>query len=80
MKKFLMLWVKAYRLFLSPLKPNCCRFYPSCSEYAIEALDKHGAVKGSYLSIKRISRCHPLCDGGFDPVPDAVQTHQKSDH
>ena len=58
-----------YKLIISPLLPNACRFYPTCSSYAIEALSKHGLFKGCFLSIKRILRCHPYCDGGYDPVP-----------
>ena len=61
--------VRIYQMFVSPLLPAACRFYPSCSQYAIEALQKHGAVRGSVLAAKRIARCHPLHPGGFDPVP-----------
>ncbi|WP_296324313.1 membrane protein insertion efficiency factor YidD [Treponema sp. UBA3813] len=61
--------IRFYRKFLSPLKPACCRFYPTCSAYALEALKKHGAVKGLYLSSKRIIKCTPLHTGGYDPVP-----------
>ncbi|MCX8124165.1 MAG: membrane protein insertion efficiency factor YidD [Spirochaetes bacterium] len=63
------LLIKLYRLVISPVLPNACRFYPTCSHYAIEALTRHGLVKGGFLSIKRILRCHPFCDGGYDPVP-----------
>jgi len=63
------LLIKLYKLLISPVLPNACRFYPTCSQYAIEALTKHGLLKGGFLSIKRILRCHPLCDGGYDPVP-----------
>ncbi|HQL44185.1 MAG: membrane protein insertion efficiency factor YidD [Spirochaetes bacterium] len=63
------LLIKMYKLIISPLLPNACRFYPTCSSYAIEALSKHGLFKGCFLSIKRILRCHPYCDGGYDPVP-----------
>ncbi|HOE19855.1 MAG TPA: membrane protein insertion efficiency factor YidD [Spirochaetota bacterium] len=63
------LLIKMYKLIISPLLPNACRFYPTCSSYAIEALSKHGLFKGGFLSIKRILRCHPYCDGGYDPVP-----------
>ena len=63
------LLIKMYKLIISPLLPNVCRFYPTCSSYAIEALSKHGLFKGGFLSIKRILRCHPYCDGGYDPVP-----------
>lgn len=65
--------VRAYRKFISPLKPPTCRFYPSCSAYALEALEKHGAVKGSWLAAKRIARCHPFHPGGIDPVPPAKE-------
>ncbi|MCR8843193.1 membrane protein insertion efficiency factor YidD [Paenibacillus sp. SC116] len=58
-----------YRRFLSPLKPPSCRFYPTCSQYALEAIDVHGAAKGSWLAMKRIACCHPFHRGGYDPVP-----------
>lgn len=60
--------IKFYRKFISPLKPPCCRFYPTCSEYAMIAVEKYGAIKGGWLAIKRICRCHPFNDGGYDPV------------
>ena len=62
-------FVRIYQMFIGPLLPSVCRFYPSCSQYAIEALEKHGAFRGSLLAAKRIARCHPLHPGGFDPVP-----------
>jgi len=58
-----------YRYFISPLWGNCCRFYPSCSKYAEEALIEHGVVQGSWLTMKRLGRCHPWHRGGVDPVP-----------
>jgi putative membrane protein insertion efficiency factor len=61
--------VRGYQLFLGPLLPASCRYYPSCSQYALEALERHGAWKGGWLAITRIGRCHPLRPGGFDPVP-----------
>jgi putative membrane protein insertion efficiency factor len=61
--------VKAYRLLLSPWLGQSCRFEPTCSVYAIEALERHGAAKGSYLTLHRIARCQPWCQGGHDPVP-----------
>lgn len=67
--RILCLPVKFYRKFISPLKPACCRFYPSCSKYALEALEKYGPAKGLYLSTKRILKCNPLFKGGYDPVP-----------
>lgn len=62
------LLIKVYRYAISPILPSSCRFYPSCSEYAMEALGKYGLLKGSWLTIKRIARCHPLSAGGHDPV------------
>lgn len=63
------LLVRGYQVVLSPIFGGACRYYPSCSAYAIEALEKYGALRGSWLALKRISRCHPLRPGGFDPVP-----------
>ncbi|WP_048441337.1 membrane protein insertion efficiency factor YidD [Caenimonas sp. SL110] len=63
--------VKAYRLLLSPWLGSACRFTPTCSLYSIEALERHGAIRGSYLTLHRIARCNPWCDGGHDPVPPA---------
>ena len=68
-QKTLICLVKAYRLLISPSLGSNCRFEPSCSAYAIEALDRHGAATGSYLTLRRVARCHPWCDGGHDPVP-----------
>ncbi|MEM7008961.1 MAG: membrane protein insertion efficiency factor YidD [Thermodesulfobacteriota bacterium] len=62
------LLIKAYKYIISPILPPSCRFYPSCSEYALEAYRKYGFFKGSYLTLKRIGKCHPLCEGGHDPV------------
>lgn len=68
----LLRWLlRAYQLTISPLMGPRCRFYPSCSNYALEALQVHGAGKGSLLAVKRICRCHPWNDGGYDPVPPA---------
>jgi putative membrane protein insertion efficiency factor len=69
MSKLLVLLIRAYRYMLSPMLGRSCRFFPSCSEYAIEALQRHGAVRGTWLATKRITRCHPWHPGGFDPVP-----------
>lgn len=70
MKKLLILPIRFYQKVISPLKPPSCRFYPTCSNYGIEAIEKHGALKGGYLTIRRILRCQPLCKGGYDPVPE----------
>lgn len=64
--------VRAYRLLLSPWVGSQCRFWPTCSAYALDALEQHGAAGGSYLAARRVLRCHPWCDGGLDPVPPAV--------
>jgi uncharacterized protein len=69
MKKVLVAIVRGYRKFISPLLPPSCRFTPTCSEYAIEAIQKHGAWKGTLLAVWRILRCNPFCKGGYDPVP-----------
>ncbi len=63
--------VKGYRLLLSPWLGSACRFSPTCSAYALEALERHGAATGSYLTVARLARCHPWCQGGIDLVPDA---------
>lgn len=71
MKKLFILCIRFYQKFISPLKPDYyrCIYTPTCSQYAIEALQKYGVVKGSWLAIKRILRCHPFHEGGYDPVP-----------
>ncbi len=70
MKWLLIFVVRGYQVLLSPLLPPACRYTPSCSHYAIDALQKHGAIRGSWLAAKRIARCHPFHPGGYDPVPD----------
>jgi hypothetical protein len=65
----LMLPIRFYRRFISPLTPPSCRFTPTCSEYAIEAIQKHGPFRGTWLAVKRILRCHPGGGSGYDPVP-----------
>ncbi|WP_369751926.1 membrane protein insertion efficiency factor YidD [Anaerovibrio sp. RM50] len=61
--------IEFYRSYISPLKPPSCRYVPTCSEYAMIAIEKYGPVKGGYLAVKRILRCHPFHKGGYDPVP-----------
>lgn len=69
MKYILIFFIRIYQKFISPLLPKSCRFYPTCSQYFIEALKKYGFFKGSYLGIRRILKCHPFHDGGYDPLP-----------
>ncbi|MBF0224352.1 MAG: membrane protein insertion efficiency factor YidD [Desulfobacterales bacterium] len=69
MKIFILLLIRGYQYIISPLLGASCRFYPTCSQYAYQAVSKYGAVKGVYLSIRRIIKCHPFNPGGFDPVP-----------
>lgn len=73
MKKIFILLVKSYQFLISPLLGNNCRFYPSCSQYMIQAIEQYGVFKGMYLGIKRLSKCHPWHEGGIDPVPSACQ-------
>ena len=68
MKKLMILAIRFYQKFISPLFPPTCRFYPTCSTYFIQALEKYGVFKGSYLGIKRILKCHPWHEGGYDPL------------
>ena len=68
--------IRTYKLFISPLLPPACRFQPTCSEYAMEAVSTHGAGRGSWLALRRLLRCHPFCRGGFDPVPVPRDPHQ----
>ena len=75
MKALLIRIVRLYQLTLSPLIGNNCRFYPSCSHYAVEAIETHGSGRGSFLALRRILRCHPWHEGGVDPVPPAC-THR----
>ena len=69
MKRLSILLIKSYRRFISPLFPPTCRFQPTCSQYAIEAIDRFGMLQGGWFSVKRILKCHPFYPGGYDPVP-----------
>lgn len=69
LKKAAIYLIRLYRAYISPLKMPCCRFQPTCSQYALEAFEKYGFLKGAYLSVRRILKCHPFHKGGYDPVP-----------
>ncbi len=69
MARLLLVLIGGYKRFLSPLLPRVCRFYPSCSTYAAEAIERHGAWRGTLLTFRRLARCHPFNAGGYDPVP-----------
>lgn len=71
MKRLLLGLVRLYQYLISPLLGPRCRFHPSCSHYAIEAIERHGALRGSWLAMRRLGRCHPWHPGGYDPVPPA---------
>ncbi len=71
MKRTIELMLRAYKRFVSPALPPACRFVPTCSEYAMEAVERHGALRGGARSLWRLLRCHPLAKGGYDPVPNA---------
>ncbi|TLS35131.1 membrane protein insertion efficiency factor YidD [Pseudalkalibacillus caeni] len=70
MKKIFIGVIRGYQKFISPLKPPTCRFYPTCSHYSMEAYQKHGALKGTWLTIVRLLKCHPFHPGGIDEVPE----------
>jgi uncharacterized protein len=69
MKKILIFLIRIYQWTLSPYLGSCCRFYPTCSNYALEAIKEFGALKGSFLALKRVLKCHPFHPGGYDPIP-----------
>ena len=77
MKRVLIGAVRFYQKNISPLKPSCCRFIPTCSEYAATAINRYGSLKGTVMAARRIARCNPLCEGGYDPVPEGPETELK---
>ena len=79
MKQALQLVLRGYKRFISPMLPNACRFTPTCSEYAVEALELHGLLRGSLLGIVRLARCHPFARAGFDPVPPPAPAQRQDE-
>lgn len=77
MKKFCLGLIRYYQLYLSGISGPCCRYYPTCSAYTYEAIERFGVWKGCYLGLRRILRCHPFRKGGFDPVPDEFHLKQQ---
>jgi len=77
MKRFIIWLIRCYQKGISPTKPPCCRFIPTCSQYAIEAVERFGVIKGGFLSLRRISKCHPLHKGGYVPVPEKKTAKNK---
>lgn len=69
MKRLVLLFIRFYQRFISPGLPPACRFYPTCSEYGYEAIERYGIIKGGIMAVRRIARCHPFHPGGYDPVP-----------
>ncbi len=77
LKKIVISLIRFYQVVISPLKPPTCRFYPTCSQYGLEAVKRFGALKGGYLTMKRILKCHPFHPGGLDPVPEKWKERKK---
>jgi len=75
MRRLLIFLISCYKVCLSPFLGNSCRFYPSCSTYAQDAIAAHGVIKGSYIALRRLARCHPWHEGGVDPVPSCPHSH-----
>jgi putative membrane protein insertion efficiency factor len=82
MKKIFIGLIRGYQKFISPLFPPSCRYYPTCSNYSVQAIQKHGAIKGSIMGISRILRCHPFVKGGYDPVPEqfSIRRNKEEEH
>ncbi|MFG0382783.1 membrane protein insertion efficiency factor YidD [Pseudomonas sp. zbq_18] len=80
MKRLLLSLVRLYQYLISPLLGPRCRFHPSCSHYAIEAIERHGALRGGWLAVRRLGRCHPWHAGGYDPVPPIHRCNREHPH
>lgn len=79
-KKIFIYIIRFYQKFISPMKPPSCRFHPTCSQYGVEAIQRFGALKGGYLTVRRILKCHPLHKGGWDPVPEKWPDKKGQEH
>ncbi len=79
MKAALLKLIRFYRKHISPRKAPCCRFQPTCSQYALTAIERYGAARGSWMALKRLARCNPFCKGGYDPVPEDPLTTLRRD-
>lgn len=79
MKTVILYMMRFYQKAISPMFPPSCRFYPTCSNYGIEAVQEHGALKGSFMAVKRILKCHPFHPGGYDPVPLNPKNYEKKE-
>jgi len=79
MRKLALLLIRFYRYAISPMMASHCRFYPSCSAYAEQAISQHGLLRGGWLAVRRLSRCHPWHAGGYDPVPDCPHCHHAAE-
>jgi hypothetical protein len=78
MRRALLILIEAYRVCIGPLLGPHCRFHPSCSAFAREAVERHGAARGSWLALRRLLRCHPFTEGGLDPVPGAAEIEERA--
>ena len=76
MKKFFLKLIRLYQRFISPMFPPRCRFYPTCSSYAYTAIERFGVIRGGWLALRRISKCHPFHPGGYDPVPEKLDRNK----
>ncbi len=74
MRRILVILIRAYQWLLSPFLGQNCRYHPSCSHYAVEAVERHGPIRGTWMALRRVGRCHPWHEGGYDPVPPAVSS------